>query len=70
MRDYMEIRVTPPKRVTPPTWGPRPPCKQKEESKKGFVVTPMIELGITRTEGRALTKCAHPSSLPTTKSVL
>jgi len=64
MRDYMEIRVT------PPTCGPRPPCKQKEEPKKGFVVTPMIELGITRTEGRAITKCAHPSSLSTTKSVL
>ena len=28
MRDYMERRVTPPKRVTSPTWGPPPPCKQ------------------------------------------
>ena len=28
MRDYMDSRVTPPKRVTSPTWGPPPPCKQ------------------------------------------
>ena len=27
-RDYMDRRVTPPKRVTSPTWGPPPPCKQ------------------------------------------
>ena len=28
MRDYMDRRVTPPKRVTSLTWGPPPPCKQ------------------------------------------
>ena len=28
MRDYMERRVTPAKRVTSPTWGPPPPCKR------------------------------------------
>ena len=28
MRDYMDRRVTPPKRVTSPTWGSPPPCKQ------------------------------------------
>ena len=28
MRDYMERRVTSPKRVTSPSWGPPPPCKQ------------------------------------------
>ena len=28
MRDYKDRRVTPPKRVTSPTWGPPPPCKQ------------------------------------------
>ena len=28
MRDYMDRRVTPPKRVTSPTWGTPPPCKQ------------------------------------------
>ena len=26
MRDYMYRRVTPPKWVTSPTWGPSPPC--------------------------------------------
>ena len=28
MRDCMDRRVTPPKRVTSPTWGPPPPGKQ------------------------------------------
>ena len=28
MRDYMDRRVTPPKGVTSPTWGPPPQCKQ------------------------------------------
>ena len=28
MRDYMNRRVTAPKRVPSPTWGPPPPCKQ------------------------------------------
>ena len=28
MRDYMDKWVNPPKRVTWPTWGPLPPCKQ------------------------------------------
>ena len=28
MRDGMDRRVTPPKRVTSPAWGPPPPCKQ------------------------------------------
>ena len=28
MKDYMDRRVTPPKWVTSPTWGPPPPCKQ------------------------------------------
>ena len=28
MRDYMDRRVTPQKRVTSPTWGPPPPRKQ------------------------------------------
>ena len=27
-RDYMDRRATPPKRVTTPTWGTPPPCKQ------------------------------------------
>ena len=28
MRDYVDWRVTPPKRVTSPTWGPPPSCEQ------------------------------------------
>ena len=28
MRDYIDRRVTLSKRVTSPTWGPPPPCKQ------------------------------------------
>ena len=28
MRDYMDRRVTPPKRVTSSIWGSPPPCKQ------------------------------------------
>ena len=28
MKDYMDRLVTPPKRVTSPTWGPPPSCKQ------------------------------------------
>ena len=28
MRDDMERRVTPSRRVTLPTWGPPPPCKR------------------------------------------
>ena len=28
MRENMDKRVTPSKRVTSPTWGPPPPCKQ------------------------------------------
>ena len=34
MRDYVERRVTPPKRVTSPTWGSPPPSKQTLNSKK------------------------------------
>ena len=35
MRDYMDRWVTPPKRVTSPTWGPPPPYKQAlNENKK------------------------------------
>ena len=30
----MDRRVTPPKRVTTPTWGPPPPCTQALSSKK------------------------------------
>ena len=32
MRDYMDRRVTPPKRVTSPTWGPPPPSPKERYS--------------------------------------
>ena len=38
IRDYMDRGVTPPKRVTSPTWGPPPACKQVLSSKGGCVV--------------------------------
>ena len=28
MKDFMERRITSPKKVTSPTWDPPPPCKQ------------------------------------------
>ena len=34
-RDYMDMRVTPHKRVTSPTLGPPPPCKQAQSSVDG-----------------------------------
>ena len=34
MRDYMDRRVTPPKRVTSPNWGLPRPCKQRPISRK------------------------------------
>ena len=30
----MERRVTPPRRVTSPTWGPPPPCKQARNGQR------------------------------------
>ena len=32
MRDYMDRRVSPPKQVNSPTWGPPPSCKQALKS--------------------------------------
>ena len=32
MRDCVDRRVTPPERVTSPTWGSPPPCKQARDS--------------------------------------
>ena len=33
MRAYIDRRVTPPKRVTSPTWGPPTPSKQESRSR-------------------------------------
>ena len=44
----MDRRVTPPKRVTSPTWGPPPPCKQA--------------LGFDEISPRSLSPCSDLSS--------
>ena len=48
----MDRRVTPPKRVTSPTWGPPPPCKQalKRETRHFHVV--VVEKGEKCTKQR------------------
>ena len=38
MRHYMDRRVNPPKRVTSPTWGPPPQCKQALSHVSAFSV--------------------------------
>ena len=35
MTDYIDKRVTSPNRVTSPTWGPPPPCKQALRGMEG-----------------------------------
>ena len=46
MRDYVDRRVTPPKRVTSSIWGPPPPCKQalSENKNKNYPVYENIDL--------------------------
>ena len=39
----MDGRVTPPKRVTSPTWGPPPPCKQALNWSRVSVMTRGLE---------------------------
>ena len=39
MRDHMDRQVTPPKRVTSPTWGPPPPCACKQAPRRELVLT-------------------------------
>ena len=51
MRDYMDRWVTPPKRVTSPTWGPPPLCKQalKPRPKLNHKIHPHNSYTFTRT---------------------
>ena len=37
-RDYLDRGVTPSKRVTSPTWGPQPPCKQALKLNERLVI--------------------------------
>ena len=43
MTDYMDRRVTPPKQVTSPTWGPPPPCKQARSEDLRIIVRSIIK---------------------------
>ena len=64
MRDYLDRRVTPPKRVTSPTWGPPPPCKQAlnlfhmttDEFSTGCTIWP--DISFTR-DGSIFLLCSH-----------
>ena len=42
--DYMDRRVTPPKQVTTPTWGPSPPSKQALKKTFSLVNLPSVRL--------------------------
>ena len=42
MRDYIDRWVTPPKRVTSPTWGPPLPCKQARSEDWRIIVRSII----------------------------
>ena len=58
MRDYMDRRVTPPKRVTSPTWSPSPPCKQ------ALIVLKMKRVSVNNSsEGEGYTSEIWPSTL-------
>ena len=46
MRDYMDRWVTPSKRVTSPTWGPPPPCKQALRLRTDVLGSFNIQIGI------------------------
>ena len=46
MTDYMDGRVTPPKRVTSPAWTPLPPCKQALRLSCPKKLTGVLELRI------------------------
>ena len=50
MRDYVNRRATPPKRVTSPTWSPPPPCKQALSKSKAT--------GLDKISARLIHECA------------
>ena len=53
IRNYMDRRVTPLRRVTSPTWGPPPPCKQALRQSKNGITCLWFHLGI----------CVHGNNL-------
>ena len=62
MRDYMDRRVTPPKRVTSPTWGPPPPCKQALKHSKINGLKPAMSWNYHITYKHKI-KCARANGL-------
>ena len=66
MRDYMERRVTPPRWVTSPTWGPPPPCKQAL-TRSGERWYGIVEIQFDMT-GAVATKQASITKLPVSDS--
>ena len=62
MRDYMERRVTPHRRVTSPTWGPPPPCKQALKQAKRLAY--LLEVKISDQDHRHFKKLTSRFSIP------
>ena len=52
MRDYMDRRVTPAKRVTSPTWGAPPSCKQALNIALCLIVTINVLYDTKRLQGK------------------
>ena len=52
MREYMDWQVAPPTRVTSPTWGPPPPCKQALRE-KSCILNPDIMHVMSDPEGNS-----------------
>ena len=60
MRDYMDRRATPPNRVTSPTWGPLPPCKQVHRDAFPGIFIPLTK---NRSEDLSSSSSLHLLSL-------
>ena len=52
----MDRWVTPPKKVTSPTWGPTPPCKQALNDQLPFGLLAHL---VTKDRARVLEHCTH-----------
>ena len=62
IRNYMDRWVTPPRRVTSPTWGPPPPCKQALREAYGSFNTSLMRIFF-------LSKALH-ASIPFSISII
>ena len=65
LRDYIDRRVTPPKRVGLPTWGPQPQCKHCQALKQELqaivliVVISAIKFYVKKKNKTKLEHCIH-----------